>query len=202
VVTKLLPATTMRGLARRSRCPLRRTRNDAGVTLTTARLTLREFAASDFDWLHPITENTTVTRYTDWGPNQPQDTHAFLAEATSYGRGPDAFAWAVALNDGTGIGSASLAITSRHNQRATFGYMLDPAHWGRGYATEVAEAVVAFAHTALGMHRVEATCHPENAASARVLEKAGLKLEGRLRHHVLVRGSWRDSLLFAVVAPV
>ena len=76
--------------------------------------------------------------------------------------------------------------------------MLAPECWGQGYATEVAPAVVGFART-LGMHRVEATCHPSNVRSVRVLEKAGLRLEGRLRDHLHVRGAWRDSLLFAVV---
>ncbi len=76
--------------------------------------------------------------------------------------------------------------------------MLDPEYWGRGYATEVAQALVEFAQ-ASGMHRVEATCHPDNAASVRVLAKAGLTLEGRLRDHLLVRGAWRDSLLFSVI---
>lgn len=76
--------------------------------------------------------------------------------------------------------------------------MLAPGCWGRGYAIEIAQALVKFAQ-ALGLHRVEATCHPDNAASARVLTKAGLTLEGRLRDHLLVRGAWRDSLLFAVI---
>lgn len=171
------------------------------MELTTARLRLREFVPSDLGWLQPITESTEVTRYTDWGPNKIEDTEAFLREAATYGRGPDAFAWAVVLQDGTGIGSASLATTSTANRRATFGYMLDAARWGNGYATEVAQAVLQFARTGLGAHRVEATCHPENAASVRVLQKAGLQLEGHLHDHMLVRGSWRDSLLFAVVTP-
>ena len=170
------------------------------MTLTTPRLQLRAFSATDFAWLHPITANPAVTRYTDWGPNTPADTQAFLDEAARSGSGPDDFTWAVTLPDGTGIGSAGLQVTSRRNQRASFGYMLDPARWGQGYATEVAQALVARAQP-LGVHRVEATCHPDNAASARVLEKAGLTLEGRLRDHLLVRGAWRDSLLFAAVLP-
>ncbi len=168
------------------------------MTATTPRLRLREFSKSDCAWLHPIAANPTVTRYTDWGPNTPADTRDFLEHASRLGRGPDEFTWAIALPDGTGIGSAALVVTSRANRRASFGYMLDPSLWGRGYATEVAQEVVALAKT-LGMRRLEATCHPDNAASARVLEKAGLTLEGRLRDHMLVRGEWRDSLLFALI---
>jgi [ribosomal protein S5]-alanine N-acetyltransferase len=169
------------------------------MTVTTPRLRLREFTHADFDWLHPISSDPTVTRYTGWGPNEPQDTRAFLDEASRSRHGPDVFSWAVTLADGTGIGSAGVEVTSREHRRASFGYVLDPRHWGRGYATEVAKGLVAFAHTTLEAHRVEATCDPDNAASGRVLEKAGLRLEGRLRGHLLVRGSWRDSLLYAVL---
>jgi [ribosomal protein S5]-alanine N-acetyltransferase len=171
----------------------------APATLTTPRLRLRAFTPADFDWLHPISSDPTVTRYTDWGPNEPPDTRAFLDEASRSRHGPDAFSWAVTLADGTGIGSAGVEVTSREHRRASFGYVLAPRHWGRGYATEVATALVAFARTSLEVHRVEATCDPDNEASGRVLEKAGLRLEGRLRGHLLVRGSWRDSLLYAAL---
>lgn len=170
------------------------------MTATTSRLHLRAFSASDLAWLHPVAADPVVTRYTDWGPNSPADTRSFLDEASRSGNGPDEFRWAATLRDGTGIGSAGLVVTDRGNLRASIGYMLDPEHWGRGYATEAARELVAQAR-ARGMHRVEATCHPDNAASARVLEKAGLSLEGRLRDHLLVRGAWRDSLLFAAVLP-
>ena len=168
------------------------------MILTTSRLHLRAFSATDFAWLHPIAADPLVVRYTDWGPNTPADTQAFLDEASRTGSGPEEFTWAVTLPDGTGIGSAGLQVTSPRNRRASFGYMLDPARWGQGYASEVAQTLVATAQS-LGMHRVEATCHPDNAASARVLEKAGLTLESQLRDHLLVRGAWRDRLLFAAV---
>ena len=186
------------------------------MTTTTPRLRLRPFSAADFDWLHPITADPRVTQYASWGPNTPAATRAFLADSArcdsarnnsalgdaarddsaQAGQAPTTFRWAVTLADGTGIGSAELEVTSLVHRRASVGYLIDPAHWGHGYATEVARDLVARART-LDLHRVEATCHPENAASARVLEKAGLSLEGRLRDHLFVRGAWRDSLLFA-----
>jgi RimJ/RimL family protein N-acetyltransferase len=51
----------------------------------------------------------------------------------------------------------------------------------------------------LRLRRIAATCHPDNRASARVLEKIGMRREGRLRSHLFVRGAWRDSLLYAAV---
>jgi RimJ/RimL family protein N-acetyltransferase len=51
----------------------------------------------------------------------------------------------------------------------------------------------------VGLHRIFATCDSENRASARVLEKAGMQLEGRKRSHLFVKGRWRDSLLYAIL---
>lgn len=79
------------------------------------------------------------------------------------------------------------------------GYLLQRDAWGQGYATEAAAAVVNAAITQLGMHRIIATCAPENAASARILEKLGMRREGHLRRHMWLRDHWRDSYLYAVL---
>ena len=57
-------------------------------------------------------------------------------------------------------------------------YRLIPAHWGRGLATEVAKASVQFGFTNLGLKRIVGLAMPENIASIRVLEKAGLRYMG------------------------
>lgn len=168
------------------------------MTVPAALVRLRPFTAPDFAWLHEITADPAVTRYTDWGPNTPADTRAFLRNAVARGSGPREYSWAVTLANGEPIGSAGLELVSASHRRASFGYVLDPRHWGRGYATATALEVGRAARK-LGVHRLEATCHPDNQASARVLEKAGLRLEGRMRDHLLARGQWRDSLLFAEI---
>jgi ribosomal-protein-alanine N-acetyltransferase len=169
------------------------------MSLTTARLRFRPFVGADHAWLHPIASDPVVTRYTDWGPNSDDDTAAFLGEATAEGAAPSPWTWAVTLADGTGIGSASLDVVSATHRRARVGYLVGPAHQGAGYGTEVATWLVARAFEEHGIRRVEATCHPDNTASARVLAKAGLLLEGRMRGHLLARGVWRDSLLWAAL---
>jgi GNAT superfamily N-acetyltransferase len=69
--------------------------------------------------------------------------------------------------------------------------------WGRGYATEAAAALLAFGFDEAGLHKISATCDPENIGSSRVLQKIGMRQEGRLQDHLLVRGQWRDRLLYA-----
>jgi RimJ/RimL family protein N-acetyltransferase len=80
------------------------------------------------------------------------------------------------------------------------GWVLRRDAWGNGYATEAAEALLRFGVQSLGLHRVEATCAPANEASARVMARIGMRYEGRMRDHLLVRGAWRDSLLHAYLA--
>jgi RimJ/RimL family protein N-acetyltransferase len=49
------------------------------------------------------------------------------------------------------------------------------------------------------LHRIWAGCDPENLASARVLEKVGMKREARLRENLWMRGRWRDSLIYSIL---
>ncbi|MBI4728955.1 MAG: GNAT family N-acetyltransferase [Acidobacteria bacterium] len=142
-----------------------------------------------------------VVRFMPWGPNSPAETREFLEKALAAAREPvrTEFEFAVTFRgEEVAIGGAGIRARGVH-RRADIGYALRRDVWGRGLATEVAALLGEFGFGALGMHRIEATCDPENRASARVLEKAGMRLEGRMRGHMPVRGVWRDSLLYAVL---
>jgi RimJ/RimL family protein N-acetyltransferase len=89
----------------------------------------------------------------------------------------------------------------RSHKRAEIGFTLRRDRWGAGLATEASRLLLAFGFDQLGMHRIEATSHPDNVASIRVLEKIGMSLEGRIRDHLFVRGGWRDSLVFSILEP-
>jgi RimJ/RimL family protein N-acetyltransferase len=84
-------------------------------------------------------------------------------------------------------------------REAHLGYILNQNYWGNGYATEAAKAMVEYAFTELGVHRVYADCHPENTASIRVLEKVGMVLEGRRRDYMIFHGEYSDTLLFSIL---
>src|SRR5512143_750062 len=68
--------------------------------------------------------------------------------------------------------------------RAELGYWIGVPYWGRGYATEAARAVVDFGFRELKLSRIFAHHFAGNDASARVLQKIGMKHEGRSRQHV------------------
>jgi RimJ/RimL family protein N-acetyltransferase len=171
------------------------------VETYTPRLYLRAFRRADHAAVHAYASDPLVCRYMDWGPNTIEDTTAFL-DAVLYRKARGEFPLAIVERaDRELIGAVELRVTSTSSRRGEMGYVLARARWGQGYATEAAAAVLAFGFERLGLHKVSATCDPENVASARVLEKVGLTREGYLREHLLVRGEWRDRLLFGALEP-
>jgi len=170
------------------------------MELRTARLFLRPFRADDHADLHAIAGDPAVVRWMDWGPNTPEDTGVFLDYALESEAETPRRTWKFAVIRETLIGSAELHIESPEHRRGTMGYLIAPAAQGQGYATEAARAVLDFGLTGGGLHRITATCDPENVGSTRVLEKIGMSREGHLRDHFLIRGEWRDRLLFAKLA--
>ncbi|MCO1659355.1 GNAT family N-acetyltransferase [Pseudonocardia humida] len=172
------------------------------TSLAGPRLLLRDFRAADVQAVHSFAADPVVTRLTDFGPNTPEQSAEFVRAAVAQARRAHRTAFSLAaelVETGLVIGSVGIAITSVEHRRGDLGYVLHSSYWSRGYATEAATLLLGFGREVLGLHRIEATCHPDNHASARVLEKIGMRREGRLRGHLLVRGTWRDSLLYAAV---
>jgi 2'-5' RNA ligase len=98
------------------------------------------------------------------------------------------------------VGGAGIFIKPGHSFEAEMGYCLKQDVWGLGYGSETAQLLTQFGFRDLKLHRIVATCDPQNTASARVLEKAGLLREGLMREHMRIRSGWRDSLLYAILA--
>ncbi|MGB9457215.1 MAG: GNAT family protein [Bryobacteraceae bacterium] len=79
-------------------------------------------------------------------------------------------------------------------------YLVAPEKWGKGIATEAARQLLDFGFGELALHRIWATCLPENPASARVLEKVGMRKEGFLIKNLKIHGEWTSSFLHAMLA--
>jgi RimJ/RimL family protein N-acetyltransferase len=173
------------------------------MELTTPRLLLREFRFDDHTAVHAFASDPEVVRYTDWGPNDPEETTAFLHEVADSARATPRVRFAMAVvdrGDDLLIGSIDLVTTSSQHRRGKIGYVFARPRWGRGFATEAAIALMRFGFDGLDLHKISATCDPANVASARVLAKCGMHAEGRLRDHLRTRGRWRDRLLFAAIS--
>ena len=96
------------------------------------------------------------------------------------------------------IGRAHIAV-DQETDTGMIGWFLTPEHWGKGYATEITHALIDCCFDEFHLHRVNAVCHPENAASWRVLEKCGFVYEGTMRKDYLrFDGAVLDSCIYSV----
>ena len=75
-----------------------------------------------------------------------------------------------------------------------------PRPVGTGVVTEAARALLGAGFRHLDLHRVFATCDVRNTGSYAVMEKLGMRREGRLRRDRQVKGAWRDTYLYAILA--
>lgn len=170
--------------------------------LQTLRLFLRAFTEADFEAVSEYASDFEVVRYMALGSNKGEETKNFLRNAeremqkkpiTNY-----QFA-AIEKNTKQLVGAVGLEIKSPLNREGEIGYCLNKRYWNKGYATELAQAIIDFGFGKEKLHRIFAICRPENIKSQNVLKKAGLKQEGHLHEHLCVRGRWEDSLLFSIL---
>jgi RimJ/RimL family protein N-acetyltransferase len=172
------------------------------MELLTPRLILREFTEGDVPDVHAYASRMETVRYTDWGPNTEEQTREFMARKILRQREEPRWTWDLAAQcraNGRVIGTVGVTITRQSHREGELGYVFSPDYWGQGYATEATVALLRFGFGELKLHRIFATCDPRNRASSRVLEKAGMRYEGHLRDHLIQRGAWRDSLLYAIL---
>jgi [ribosomal protein S5]-alanine N-acetyltransferase len=172
------------------------------MQLTTERLLLREFKESDWQAVWAYQSQPLYLRYYEWKDRQPEDVRAFVRMfLTQQKLKPrTAFQFAVVLKDDHQlIGNCGIRMDSPTSRTAEIGYELDPQYWGQGYATEAARSVLQHGFETFKLHRISANCVADNLGSARVLEKLGMRLEGRLRENQYFKGRWWDTLLYAIL---
>ena len=170
-------------------------------TLRTARLVLRPFTAADAPAIQkyagaPEVASTTTNiphPYPDGGAEEWIATHA---EGWKQGR---QLTLAITSEAAGLVGAVGLMIEPDHH-RAELGYWVGVPFWGRGYATEAAEALLAYAFDNLDLHRVEASFFSRNPASGRVMEKIGMRKEGVRRECVRKDGVFEDLVIYALLA--
>ncbi len=128
-------------------------------------------------------------------PYTEADAHAWLGMCAVEQGDPRNFAIEF---QGEAIGGVGLEFLSDvHRMTAEIGYWLGEPLWGRGFATLAVTAVTQYAFATFDLRRVQATVFEWNPASARVLEKAGYALEGRLRSFIIKDNRVGDALMYA-----
>lgn len=170
------------------------------IRLETPRLILREFVPEDWREVHEYASDPEVTRYMSWGPNDEAATIQFVATAIVKQKAEPRTDYDLAIvlrEDGKLIGGCR--IYRKGFGMGEMGYCLHRNYWNQGYGTEAVRALLEWAFTSGGFHRVYAKCNPSNIGSARVMEKNGMKKEGYLRESQFKDGKWFDLLLYAIL---
>ena len=109
-------------------------------------------------------------------------------------------AFGIVLKDtDTVIGVVELMVFDWKNRNAEIGYWLGKKYWGEGLMTEAVGLVLKFGFGNLKLHRIYARLFEGNTGSARILEKCGFKLEGRLREERYRYGKWHDTLRYGIL---
>ncbi|MFM2085429.1 MAG: hypothetical protein RLZZ237_298 [Pseudomonadota bacterium] len=165
---------------------------------------IRPLLAADIPHWYAYLRDPEVVRHTSW---KLRDIHDLYALFNSYqiagAETPLRFAIAERCADGsTGrlIGTLGFNQRSVQHRQAEIAYDLAPAWWGRGIATAVCVAAGEWALQSQRCLRVQACVLDTNAASIRVLEKAGFEREGCLRAYRMVRGAPGNFFMYARVA--
>lgn len=176
------------------------------MILTTKRLILRPFEASDFAAVHRYASNPDNVKYTIWGPNSESETRAFLktvilqalAEPRTH------YEFAVVLKETNAlIGGCGISLDDS-SCSAEIGWVLHQDFWRQGYGTELAHELLRFGFEDLQLHRIYANCNAANYGSYRVMERNGMRREAYFRQSRAGRtcdqAAWHDELQYAMLA--
>lgn len=170
--------------------------------LKTERFFLREFEAADWEAVHVYASQEVVSQYQPWGPNTKDETQRYIKEILKQQLEQPRTHFTSAVvweKTGTVIGAAELTSIDAVNRSGEIGYILHPDYWRKGIAGEVAAWLLRFGFEKQQLHRIWASCDPQNIGSQKVLKKIGMVREGVLRQNLRMNEGWRDSLIYSVL---
>ena len=183
------------------RCGLATRSTKKRPTLRSKRLVLRPFVLSDAPRVQLLAGDRDVAAMTK---NIPHPYEGGMAKAwigshqERFEKGKEDVFAITLKRSGELIGAIGLVL-KLDQETAELGYWIGKPYWGRGYCTEAARAVLHFAFTELRLNRVHAHHFSHNPASGRVMQKVGMRHEGRLRQHVKKWGEFFDVEAYGIL---
>ena len=172
------------------------------MKIETERLILRDFVKNDWQRVLKYQSDPLYLRYNPWTERTPDAVQDFVGWFLDQQVQKPRLKYQLAVvlkSNHQLIGNCGVRMDKAGEIEANIGYEFDPDYWNQGYATEAAHAMVDFGFQHFGVHRIWADCVAENTGSAHVLEKLGMKLEGRLREKEYFKGKYWDALLYAIL---
>ena len=170
--------------------------------IRTERLLIRPFQTEDIAAFVARRNDPEVAKYQDWAlPFTQEQAEQIVGELVAM-EGPEKGEWwmAIVADATTGQVLGDLALHLNDNGKtAEVGYTFDREHWGNGYAVESLTALVEYAFEELDVTRVFGMLHPDNPASAVLLERVGLLYEGRTKLSYWLGEENSDDLIYGMI---
>jgi len=171
--------------------------------IETERLILRPFTSDDFDALYAYQSRPDVTRWLEWDTRTEAEVRDALArkmQSVAIVDEGDVLALAMERRDtGELIGDVILHLASVEHRTGEIGYIVHPDHQGHGFASEACREVLRIAFEGVRLHRVIGRLESRNVASARVLQKLGMRREARFVDNEMIKGEWTGEDVYAIL---
>lgn len=163
--------------------------------IKTERLLIREFEFKDWQAVHEYTSDNQVMFYIPEGVFTEEDTREFVNK----NRGENAENFPVVLLDENILIGHIVFHKYFGEHTYEIGWVFNPNYFNKGYASEAALAICKYGFEEMKLHRIIATCQPQNTPSYRVMEKIGMKREGYFKKCIPHGKEWWDEYYYAIL---
>lgn len=163
--------------------------------VTTDRLIIRRFESEDWSAVLEYTSNANTMKYMPEGVLYEESVKAFISK----NMGDQASNFPVILVD-TGKLIGHIVFHKYYSEHIyEIGWVFNPRYHNQGYASEAALAMLKYGFEEMNLHRIIATCQPENIPSYRVMEKIGMQREGYFKQCIPHDHGWWDEYYYAIL---
>lgn len=165
------------------------------MNIVTERLQIRNFVFEDWEEVHTYTSDPIVMKYIPEGVFSKKDAQDFVQKNI----GDEARMFAVVLTEENKLIGHMAFFKYFGSHTYEIGWVFNKDYYNRGYASEAARALLKFGFEELKLHRIIATCQPENPPSYRVMEKIGMRREGYFQKCIPHGDGWWDEYYYAIL---
>jgi RimJ/RimL family protein N-acetyltransferase len=173
------------------------------IEISTERIKLRLIELSDLNSIHKLHSLPETDEFNALGiPKNIEETKNIIEPWIAENKLSKIKNYTFAIEnrlDSEFIGLFGLKLGNEKYKRGEVWYKIHSDYWKKGYATESLKTVINFGFDKLKLHRIEAGCAVENIGSFKVLEKAGMLREGRLRQVLPLKSGWSDNFEYSIL---
>ena len=170
-------------------------------SLESKNIYFKPLSINDAQEIHTYASDEEVSQFIGWNlMNTLDETREHIETMLKReSAGTHLYASIVLKSTQVKIGTAMIFNFDDEANQAEVGYVFHKDHWGKGYGTECVGLMSGFSFETLNLHKLHASVVDANIGSARVLEKNGYELEGRLRDNYFILNKYYDALLYGKI---